>query len=155
VTTADLRAKEIQIAQAIYNYFSAISAKFPGIEGINFNFLGLNLALVPDFKAFSVLWIIPILAGVSAYLSGYLNAKINPAMANSGNAQMAGMNKAMIWYMPLISVWFTFTLPAGVGLYWIMSNILIVAQQYILNIMVPLPKTEAPQKGGKANEKRD
>jgi YidC/Oxa1 family membrane protein insertase len=35
--------------------------------------------------------------------------------------------------LPLMSGYFTFVLPAGVGLYWIISNIVQIIQQQIIN----------------------
>lgn len=40
------------------------------------------------------------------------------------------MSKSMMLMMPIMSILFTFTLPAGVGLYWIVSNLAQMVQQY-------------------------
>ena len=39
----------------------------------------------------------------------------------------------MMNIMPFMTVWFAFMLPAGVGLYWIASNIFQMGQQFVLN----------------------
>jgi YidC/Oxa1 family membrane protein insertase len=44
----------------------------------------------------------------------------------------AGM-KGMMYTMPLFSVMIAFQVPAGVGLYWVYSNITSMAQSMILN----------------------
>ena len=41
------------------------------------------------------------------------------------------MSKSMMLMMPIMSILFTFTLPAGVGLYWIVSNLAQMVQQYL------------------------
>ena len=41
--------------------------------------------------------------------------------------------KAVNLMMPLMSLWFTFMVPAGVGLYWTMSNVMSVLQSLIMN----------------------
>ena len=45
----------------------------------------------------------------------------------------ASQQKIMMITMPLIMAWITSGLPCGVGLYWITSNIFMIAQQQILN----------------------
>ena len=35
--------------------------------------------------------------------------------------------------MPLMLAWFTYTVNAGVGLYWVTSNAIGIIQQYIIN----------------------
>lgn len=66
--------------------------------------------------------LIPILAGVTQYLS----VKITTPKTNNVQDQqneMAGSMKTMNAVMPLVSVWFCITLPAGVGLYWVCNAV--------------------------------
>lgn len=110
---------------------------------INFNFLGLDLSNVPS-KAFGYLtsgnldWsmilllLIPILAVAAAVVSN----KITMAQSgqnNSGNETAAQMSKSMNIMMPLMTGFFTLTLPAGLGIYWIISSIMQIIQQLVLN----------------------
>lgn len=133
----EIGMKEIYVAEAMKNNLSSLPEQFSNLHMIDFNFLGLNLATSPSISQLSILWIIPVLAGITAYFSSIMTAKMSPTPAAGGNNQVASMTKSMMYTMPLISVWITFTLPAGVGLYWIMSNILMVVQQYFLNKMYP------------------
>ena len=48
--------------------------------------------------------------------------------------------KIMNWSMPLLSVYFTFMVPAAIGVYWIYRNILSLIQQIILAKVMPIPK---------------
>jgi YidC/Oxa1 family membrane protein insertase len=64
--------------------------------------------------------------------------KLNPAMA--GNEQAASMTKTMNLMMPIMSLWFGFTLPAGVGLYWIMNSFLMAGQQIVLNKIIKVER---------------
>ena len=120
---------------------------------INFDFLGMDLSQTPDLNAFFslclgkaqgltkstvLLWIIPILSGVSAYVTSKVSQNQNPQPQQTdkdGNS-MAGTMKGMMVIMPLMSVWFAFTLPSGVGVYWIISNIISLVQQVILNKII-------------------
>ena len=40
--------------------------------------------------------------------------------------------RSMTTIMPLFSAWFAFTLPAAVGLYWIVSNVIQVIQHVLV-----------------------
>lgn len=44
---------------------------------------------------------------------------------------LAMMNRQMIYFMPAITVFIGFSLPGGVMLYWLTSNILTILQQYV------------------------
>lgn len=102
----------------------------------NFTVFGIDLTAVPkEVMAVSkVLLLIPILAGLSALLTSvytYLKQrKTNPEMANNP------MMGCMSFTSPLISVVFAYTLPAGIGFYWIITNILSFIQIISLAIFI-------------------
>lgn len=101
-----------------------------------FTVFGLDLSLTPNPKEPGIIWLIPILAFVTAMASSlYMYArqrKQNPTMAK--NPTMG----CMTFMSPMMSLWFTFMFPAGVGFYWIISNILSFIQQVILtNVYSP------------------
>lgn len=110
---------------------------------INFNFLGLNLAELPS-KAITyltqgnfsqmgtiALLIIPALAIFTTWLSMYQTQKMS-GQTQSDN-QAAQMSKTMNMMMPIMTGFFAFTLPSGMGVYWIAANLIQMGQQYILN----------------------
>lgn len=111
---------------------------------INFNFLGLNLAQTPsaalsaitkgDFSQIGViaLLIIPILAIFTTWLSSKQTQKMS-GQAQNADASTAQMTNTMNLMMPLMTGFFTFTLPSGMGIYWITSNLIQMVQQYVLN----------------------
>lgn len=99
------------------------------IQAFDLNFLGINLGATPSF-ALNVLVLIPILSGVTAFLSSWITMRNNPtAMEGPG----AGTMKTMMLISPLMSLWIAFQVPAGVGIYWIVSNLLMAVQSLILN----------------------
>lgn len=109
-----------------------------GIENfkkINFDFLGLNLAQTPqavisDWST-NFIWLIPLLSLATAYMMSLTNkSQTTNAPAND---QAAQTQKTMMYLMPLMSGYFTFVLPAGVGIYWIVSNVMQTVQQYMIN----------------------
>lgn len=98
----------------------------------------LDLTQIPDWKTPSVLWLIPGLVLVLGLLTSLImfqkQKQTNPEMAK--NPSMG----CMTFMSPLMSVWFTFMFPAGVGVYWIMSSFFTLIQTVILNY------THSPQK---------
>lgn len=106
-----------------------------------FNFLGIDLTQQPTIKEFNSLWLIPIAAFATAMLSSvvmYLRQrKTNPEMAK--NPSMG----CMTFMSPLMSLWFAFMFPAGVGIYWIMSNIVSFIQMIVLNYFYSPQKVTA------------
>ena len=108
-----------------------------------FKFLGLDLSVTPDKNDPSLYWLIPILACVTALLSSvYLymkQRKQNPEMAK--NPAMG----CMTFMSPLMSLIFTFMFPTGVGVYWIISNILSFVQQVVISIFYSPKKVIAQQ----------
>ena len=121
------------------------------IQSFDFSIFGINLGAIPDtgvFKAFAastteakILLLIPILSGLTSLLTSVLTQvrqkKNNPAMDNQ---QMMG---CMMLTMPLMSVWFTFQFPAGMGMYWILSNILAFFQTLVVGHFYAPRKTIA------------
>ena len=77
----------------------------------------------------------------------------------AGGDQMAGMNNSMMIMMPIMSIWISFIVPAGVGIYWLISNILSVIQSVILNkIMNPaeaVAKAKAEAEEAAARERAE
>ncbi|MCB6366030.1 YidC/Oxa1 family membrane protein insertase [Intestinibacillus massiliensis] len=117
---------------------------------LNFNFLGLDLSVTPDFKAPGIIWIIPVLSGVTAFLSSWLMQKMQ------GNT-VQGQMKTMMYLMPLMSVYFGFIFPASIGIYWITRNVLMMAQEagltWLLNKRHPIITPEQ-ERAMEAEERR-
>lgn len=111
---------------------------------INMNFLGLDLSKVPqknlnDFKVY----IIPILYVISSFVSIKINTKMQDNAQNTSSGQnsseaeaMAQMNKSMSYIMPLMTVSIAFIAPLGLALYWFVSNVLMIAERFIIKKFV-------------------
>lgn len=107
------------------------------------NFLGLNIANSPSFiikDAFSsgayLMVVGAILIPVLAAATQWINTKLMPTQAKSGNEQadqMAAQMKMMNTMMPIMSAVFCFTLPAGMGIYWIAGAVIRSIQQVVIN----------------------
>ncbi len=146
-------AQWVELAKEFPNAASVITVNSQAIEQMN-SFLGINLASNP-WQGFvpNLAWIIPILAGLSQWYSSKL------MMANQNRSEdMPGsdMMKQMNVTMPLISVFFCFTFPAAIGIYWVASSVFQMLQQLIVNAYLNrIDIDEMIQKNvEKANKKR-
>ena len=121
--------------------WSELQAAFPAIsdtiaqnskviEQMN-TFLGLNLAEAPGWMP-SPAWLIPILAAASQWISTKLMTGNQPQTTDSDNP-MAQSMKTMTTTMPLFSAFICITMPAGLGLYWIVTSVVQVIQQLLVN----------------------
>ena len=108
------------------------------------NFLGLNMGNSPSyimkdaFATGSYLMVVgALMIPLLAAFTQWVNTKLMPqANANSGNEtadNMAQSMKMMNTMMPLMSAFFCFTLPAGMGLYWIAGAVVRSIQQVLIN----------------------
>ncbi|MBQ3181702.1 MAG: YidC/Oxa1 family membrane protein insertase [Clostridia bacterium] len=103
---------------------------------INFDFFGFDLSVTPSFSYISQhieYILIPLLAGGTTYLVSVLSTKMS---GNTANSDAASSMKTMNTIFPFMTAWFAITLPAGLGLYWTISNLFQIAQMYLLNKML-------------------
>ena len=134
----------------------SISEKFPSLAedvtatlnnlDIYNSFLGLNIANSPSYTiadAFQTgayfLMIGAILIPVLSAITQWINVKLMPqAAASTANGNDAAdataqSMKTMNRIMPIFSAVFCFTLPAGMGIYWIASSVVRSIQQVLIN----------------------
>ncbi|MCM1326999.1 MAG: YidC/Oxa1 family membrane protein insertase [Bacteroidales bacterium] len=131
----------------------SISEKFPSLaENVSLtmtnlgnynNFLGLNIGNSPSYlmrEALSnhnyIMAIAAIIIPVLSATTQWINVKLMPQQDTSQNEQAAAMAssmKTMNMIMPLMSAWFCFTLPSGMGLYWVAGSIVRSIQQVVIN----------------------
>lgn len=108
-----------------------------------FTLFGLDLSVTPDKGAMNAYWLIPIFAFLTAMASSLFmymrQRKQNPEMAK--NPSMG----CMTFMSPVMSLVFTFMFPAGVGFYWVISNVLSFIQQVILTYVYSPKKVLAQQ----------
>ena len=138
---------QVVAAGAIATYANEISAAIPGIgaetlAGINFDFLGINLGAIPDWKfwawdAFN--WanigafLIPLVSTGSQYLQMLISQKTNESVITNEkgvqdkeaaeNSQTAQQTKSMMLMMPLMTLWIGFTVSAGLSVYWFIGGL--------------------------------
>ena len=109
------------------------------------NVLGLNIVNSPiniikeSFASHAYLIVIvailiPLLSGFTQWLSVKLSpSQPQPSGDNSTADSMAQSMKTMNVMLPLMSVWFGFTFPAGMGIYWTANAVVRIVIQIIMN----------------------
>lgn len=143
-----LKQNQIEVARVALDNIDLIKDKIGvALMEIDFNFLGLDLSLTPSFSKMDLLWIIPILSAVTAYLSSMVMQKL------SGNTQQNQQMASMNIIMPLMSGYFCFIMPTGVGIYWIMSNIVSIVQQILMTKLMKKDNDDVKETGVKKNGK--
>lgn len=86
------------------------------------------------FADISVLWLIPLISGLTALLSSIISMHFTKQMTSAETQPGQGCtNVMMMVMMPSFSLFIAFTVPGGVGVYWICSNIISLLQTVILN----------------------
>ena len=149
-------APQINIYQSVMQnpaaYSSVGADVIEKIQSLNMNFLGLNLAGTPNLPwqgGWNWLVLVPILSGVTALLSSVISMRNSPYMGQAGASM-----KMMMYLMPLMSLWFTFLVPVGVGIYWTLSNVFGCIQALILN-KIYNPKEVAEKLQAEAKERAE
>ena len=112
-----------------------------GLLDIYNNFLGLNIANSPQHIILNAyymrqwgLLIGAIMIPVLAALTQLINVKLMPQPENkNSDNSMASSMKMMNMIMPIFSAWLCFTLPSGMGLYWIASAVVRTILMIIIN----------------------
>lgn len=174
---------ELTLIDVLYKFkpenWSALLKQFPDLSSLitstqgdvdrmNY-FLGLNIADSPAsifqtaLAAGSVLMIIaallvPVLSALTQWLNTKLMSTQNDTQPASGGAAdtMAATMKSMNVMMPIMSAVFCFTLPVGMGIYWIIGAVVRSIQQLVVNKHIDKMDLEDIVKKNieKANKKR-
>lgn len=99
-----------------------------------YDFITINLSQSPSSAGGIISIIIPLLAAASQLLSVKLSNKFNSTsqQANMSENPMGSSMKMMTYTMPIMSAIFCYTLPAGLGVYWIMSALVQGVQTVII-----------------------
>lgn len=135
--------------QGIVNKFPSLASDVTNtvtkLEEYNY-FLGLNIANSPSYLVKEAMnngsWILVVgalMIPVLAALTQWINVKLMPQADMNTNGQnqqadsMASSMKMMNNIMPIMSAVFCYTLPAGMGLYWVAGAVVRSIQQVAIN----------------------
>ena len=139
-----------EYAQQILEVLPNLSADT--LLGVNFDFFGINLAAIPQWKFWMDTWawdwshigalLIPVLSAGSQYLSMMVAQKMNNSVITNDKgiqdeeaakqSQTAQSMKMMMYTMPLMSLFIGFTFPTAMSLYWLVQGLVAMVIDIIL-----------------------
>ncbi|NBJ82313.1 membrane protein insertase YidC [bacterium 1XD42-94] len=136
--SASLQLQSVQALQDVsyHDALVSLSALSPSwdrqIAALNLTVSGLNLGKIPS-EAGGIFVLVPLAAGMSALLLCLFQGKKNPLQAEQGTFEGLGTMAVSVG----ISLILGFFVPAGVGFYWVISNLFTMIQQLFLNQIIP------------------
>ena len=114
------------------NVSDVFSAALAGkVHALDLHFFGFNLGVVPC-KAKGASIAVPILAALSSWLMCFTQNRSNVLQSEQSKANQYTTLAISVG----LSLYLGFFVPAGVGFYWILSNLMSIAQMYILNVCI-------------------
>lgn len=120
------------------------------IRDFDMTFLGLDLGAIPQ-QVWGWVTLIPILSFATQILYTLLSMR----QQKQNGQTMQGAMKWMMLVMPVMSLWFAISMPAGIGLYWTVSNVLMIVQMLLLQKMYPPEKVLAkPDRATERNKEK-
>ena len=147
--------RQMSLAGQVGDHLPALREAFPAVadkfRDMNFTFLGLPLGQVPGFKVwtFSKTWVewglflVPIISAASQLLATFVSQLANNKVVTTekGEQDTAAQSTAnstthaMMLLMPVMSLYFGFTMPAAISVYWFAQSVFGVVQDWILGKM--------------------
>ena len=121
------------------------------LEGLNFNFLGINLGLVPNWKIWQ--WetydwatiggfLLPLASTGIQFVSMFISQKQNNSVITNEKglqdeemakkSQQNQSTQTMLYMMPLMTLWIGFTVPGALSIYWLIQGVVSTVQDMIL-----------------------
>ena len=124
--------------------FDLLYGFIPRPEFIKTVFLGIDLAK-PN------IWILPVIAGALQFIQTRQIMPPTPKKAGDKPDMQAMVSKQMLYLMPIFTIFIAGRLPAALPLYWIITNIFTIGQQWWV-FSRPADGISNPQKGGQKSK---
>ena len=97
-------------------------------------------------------------------VTAFVQQKLSTARTTAGDQRQQSTTKMMLWLFPIMFGWFTFQVPAGLGLYWVATSVFTIVTSYYyyfyrtrepfswrwLASLEPLPSVSVPGKASAA-----
>ena len=104
---------------------------------VDMHFLGIELGTVPKLtQMFSLLGLVPVFSCLSTFALCWAQNRDNVLQREQSFWSQWGVSLFTVAF----STYFTFLVPAGVGIYWIVSNIFAIGNLYLMNLLYPPKK---------------
>ena len=138
---------QVLAASAISTYAAQIREAIPAIdptilEGINFDFIGINLGLIPSWQFWTwKVWewgtvgaaLIPVISTISQLVQTKVMQNLNNSVITDKNgvhdaetAKKSQQNQSMnmmLWMMPFMTLMIGYSVSAGLSLYWFIGGL--------------------------------
>lgn len=125
--------------QSVVSAFTAGEAATIAEFGTRMSFMGIDLTRVPELTLSPSnlpLLVFPVLSIITMYLSTHISMK-------ASGQEMQGSMKLTMYLMPLMFVFFCFTVPCAFSLYYTVSNILMTVQSSLMRKVYDPEKMKA------------
>ena len=127
---------QINLVRLVTEEYPQVVSDINGWINVSFRSFGLDLASTPSsqISSFTFTWgcigliLIPVVTGLSQFLMSLITMKQQPQQ----DPNAAATSRSMMFFMPLFSVWISFSMPAAMGLYWIAQSGLSAVQEFIM-----------------------
>ena len=140
-----------------YNWLKEKNPEDVNIDKLNLkmNFLGLDLSKIPQQNMTDyTVYIIPVLYILSSFISIKMTTAKQAKMSQENKESVIDAetgeevkeenemdtimqtNKMMSWMMPIMSISIAFVAPLGLALYWLINNLLMIAERIILDEVI-------------------
>ena len=149
--------EEMMAAPLIRDFAQQIKEVLPNLsadtlQGVNFDFFGINLAANPQWKFWLDTWawdwphlgalLIPVLSAASQMVSMLVSQRMNNSVITNEKgledkeaakkSQANQSMKMMMYTMPLMSLFIGFSFPAAMSLYWLIQGLVSMVIDIIL-----------------------
>lgn len=140
-----------------YNWLKEKNPEDANVDKLNLkmNFLGLDLSKIPQQNMTDyTVYIIPVLYILSSFISIKMTTAKQAKMSQENKKSVIDAetgeevkeenemdtimqtNKMMSWMMPIMSISIAFVAPLGLALYWLINNLLMIAERIILDKVI-------------------
>lgn len=139
--------EQIYQAKFITENWDAFRGISDNLVQMNFNFVGLDLSVTPDWHFWSFdlsagawpvigLFIMPLISTGLNYLSMFISRKLQPSVGTTQQQQASASSmKTMMIIMPLMSLWIGYVMPAALCVYWIMNSLTGIIREVGLTLL--------------------
>lgn len=107
----------LNLSRHLYPSWSFVFEQVP----LNSRFLWMDLGVADK------IYLLPVLVGATMWVQQKMVTPQHTDPQQQANAQM------MLWVMPLMFTFFSFSFPSGLALYWLTSNLISVIMQYFVS----------------------
>ena len=129
--------------EAVKAAVAAVGEPAKEIFVVNYSFLGINLIQVPTWKFWQNGWtwasiglfLLPLASAGISMLMSLVSQKTNNVNRQS-NPQMEKTNMVMMLISPIMFLWFGFSMPAAMSVYFMASSLLGIVQEFISGAML-------------------